>query len=125
MKKELTDKQRESMRAASRKYYHKNVDRFNAYRAANRGIYNESNKKQRAKLKNDFYTVYFIPEANYVGYTQIPVSRMVAHKHLGKDVTNWQVIDTFETKREALDTERMLQEVYKFNGKNDNYDTKY
>jgi len=42
------------------------------------------------------YSVYYIPEEHYVGMSRNVIARMAKHKHLGKIVDGWEVIQSFE-----------------------------
>tara|TARA_R110000796_G_C14257169_1_gene399418 strand:+ start:49 stop:420 length:372 start_codon:yes stop_codon:yes gene_type:complete len=121
MRTKLTQAQvKESKRIAALKWYNNNKEKQRAYKEANKAKYQAYRLKWKQARIDDVYTVYFIPEHFYLGYSKSPRLRMLDHNAIGKDTTNWQVIDTFETKREAVDLERTLQDAYKFNGKNQN-----
>jgi hypothetical protein len=44
-----------------------------------------------------FYSVYFLPNENYVGYTNNLKSRMNDHKKNGKDITDFKIIGKYDT----------------------------
>jgi hypothetical protein len=64
-------------------------------------------------LKNDFYTVYYIPSINYVGYTkQVIQLRIAQHKRRHNvDTVNYTSIKAFKTKREAIECERYYHSI--------------
>ena len=101
------EQNKEYVNDKSRKYYQEQL----------RGseIKKQYDKKHRIKQLDGFYTIYYLPEDNYIGLTSSLKLRMREHK---KNTDNYQIIATFTDKREALDTERMFHDVYNFNGKN-------
>ena len=95
-----------------------------AYRIANREkrrLYSvEYNRKNRDKLilkkrvayeqrKLPYYIVYSLNEG-YCGITNNPYNRMFKHKHSGRDVDGYFVLDICKTKKEALMSERKYHE---------------
>ena len=69
-------------------------------------------KERRDAKTDDFYTLYFIPNHNYVGVTNQTYARMNNHRvKNNKDTTNWTTIKTFKTKREALDAESFYHSI--------------
>ena len=105
----MTDEQKKANNKASQsKYYYKNKQKLKSYK-----------RKQYLKSVDKFYTIYYLPEDNYIGLTSSLKVRIRQHK---KNTNNYQVLDTFTDKRDALDTEKMLHEVYGFNGKNKVYE---
>ena len=77
--------------------------------------------RKRAKKKTTFYSLYYLPEMHYIGVTNQLQVRMWNHNCLGRITEGYEVICTFETKREALDAERFIQDTYGYNGKNKIY----
>ena len=121
MKTKLTESQvKANKKIASLKWCHNNKDKQKAYNEANKDKCQAYRRKWKHARIDNFYTVYFIPQHFYLGYSKQPRLRMLDHNALGKDTTNWQVIDTFKTKKEAVDLERTLHDAYNFNGKNPN-----
>ena len=49
----------------------------------------------------DYYIVYYIPSAHYVGITSQPKARMLWHEKNGKDIKNWRVLFCSEDRYEA------------------------
>ena len=47
------------------------------------------------------YSVYYIPEEHYVGMSKNVYSRMNKHKHLGKIIDDYEVLQSFENPIEA------------------------
>jgi len=83
---------------------------------------NTQSKTYRAKSKdkikayiesqrNDFYTLYYLPEDHYIGITTQPSIRMRNHKSQGRHILGYEVVAAFKTKREALATERYLHNI--------------
>ena len=52
-----------------------------------------------------------MPKENYIGITSSPVKRRHNHKVKGRDVSQWVVIRTYESKREALDAESFYHSI--------------
>ena len=61
--------------------------------------------------KNDFHTLYYLPEEHYIGITCQPRTRMRLHKSHGNHILDYETVATFKTKREALDAERYLHSI--------------
>ena len=83
-----------------------------AYKAYRRENYrNESKEKREARKlraskinnkRNDgYYSVYYIPNEHYVGYTKMFDHRMKEHSRKGKNVEGTVVLRTFEDKNYA------------------------
>ena len=76
----------------------------------------ETNKEKVLKHKRDWYhknkkndnqfSVYLIPNENYVGQTNNIYKRMCWHKHYGRDISDYKVLHTFDTREEALAKEK-------------------
>ena len=92
----LSDNCRECIRIKSKAYRAKSQDKIKAYTESQ---------------KNDFYTLYYLPEHHYIGITTQPSIRMRLHKSHGRHVLDMEVVDTFKTKREALDSEAYMQSI--------------
>ena len=118
---------KEAIKSKARDYYNNNQEKIKVYResvkdknAIKDKIYYKANreklvkgmKARREARKTDFYTLYFIPNHNYVGVTNQTYARMNNHRvKNNKDTTNWTTIKTFKTKREALDAERFYHSI--------------
>ena len=73
--------------------------------------------RKKAKKKTKFYSLYYLPEMHYIGITNQLELRMINHRCLDRITEGYEVICTFETKRKALDAERLIQDTYGYNGK--------
>ena len=134
-------KTKEEKRAYAREYYRINKEsvlaRQNAYNKDNRDLLNAQGRARyknnhahirnrinarMAELRDDFYTMYYLPEEHYIGITNYPKKRMQLHKHTQRNNTEgWEVVYTFKTKREALDMERKFHDVLGYFGGNSRY----
>ena len=95
------------------------------WREDNKEAIKESNKIYNESLKDDFYTLYYLPEEHYVGVTCKLKTRLAKHRTESNRITKgYEVISTFDTKKEALDVERFMHDYLGYNGKNPNYNTK-
>lgn len=47
------------------------------------------------------YALYYIPEEHYIGITNNVYTRMNKHKHLGKIIDGWEVIQCYDNPIEA------------------------
>ena len=70
----------------------------------------EENEEKRNKWleerSNDgHYSVYLLPKENYVGQTKQIRRRLVSHKWLGRDISDYKILHTFSTREEALEKE--------------------
>lgn len=83
-----------------------------AYRAYRRNCYKnetsekrEKRKKQASKIhskrNDDYYSVYYIPNEHYIGYTKMFEHRMREHKRKGKDIEGAVVLRVFKDKHYA------------------------
>ena len=63
----------------------------------------EQSKKYQQMKANEYpgYSVYYIPEEHYVGMSKNVYSRMIKHKHLGKIIDDYEVLQSFENPIEA------------------------
>lgn len=66
------------------------------YRARNREKAKAYSKKYREKKKDGHFSVYYLPEENYVGMTDCMYDRMRLHKHRGKNTEGYRVLRIFE-----------------------------
>tara|TARA_R110000796_G_scaffold226958_1_gene343493 strand:+ start:85 stop:489 length:405 start_codon:yes stop_codon:yes gene_type:complete len=133
-------KTKEEKREYAREYYKANKEsvlaRQNAYNRDNRDLVNAQGKARYKKnhaqirarinariagLRDDFYTMYYLPEEHYIGITNCPKKRIELHKYQRNNTEGWEVVYTFKTKRDALDMERKFHEELGYNGKNASY----
>jgi predicted GIY-YIG superfamily endonuclease len=95
------------------------------WRKDNKEAIREKKRLENEALKDDFYTLYYLPEEHYIGVTCRPKMRMKKHRTEGNRITKgYEVVSIFNTKKEALDTERFMHDYLDYNGKNLNYNTK-
>jgi len=90
----------ELRRSKAREYHHKNKE-----------LLSIKKKAYRESLKDEFYTMYYIPQHHYIGITNQPIIRLRNHSTVGRIITDWEVISTFKTKREALDAEKYMHSI--------------
>lgn len=94
-RKKLTEKQRKAKKAeANRRYYEKR----------------KGTKEDKWYPKPGQYIVYYIPEENYIGYTQTTLkARMERHRsRFNRHTEGAEVICSFDTQEEALWYEKVL-----------------
>mgnify|MGYP003626692158 CR=1 FL=1 len=120
----MTDKQ-----IKRRLRYLKNKDtqkvKVKEYYEANKESILSQSKKYRSSLKDNFYSLYYLTEDHYVGVTNQLKNRMYNHKNKGKHVLDYEVIATFETKREALNAERYMQDSLSYLGSGIKYNNQF
>lgn len=59
---------------------------------------NEYSKKYQ-QMRADYYpgySLYYLPEEHYIGMSKNVVARISKHKHLGKIIEGWEVIESFD-----------------------------
>ena len=75
----------------------------------------EYGKQYRESLKSKYTYLYLIPNPTtslgYVGITNNLYFRMALHKHDGKDITNYEILNVFETWKEARKSEDYMHSV--------------
>ena len=95
------------------------------WRESNEEAIKEKKRLYNESLKDDFYTLYYLPEEHYIGVTCRPRIRLKKHRIESNRITEGhEVVATFETKKEALRVERFMHDCLGYNGKNLNYNTK-
>jgi len=64
---------------------------------------NETSREYQRKRGEDYagYSVYILPEEHYVGMTKNVYSRMLKHKHKGKNTEGWILKASFDNPIEA------------------------
>jgi len=121
----MTEKRREYLK----NYRAKNKEKISAYNKAylkeyyqaNKDKASDYNKEWRNNKKSDKYTLYLLPNENYVGVTNQLELRIRNHKKdYNRNTDGYQVINTFNTKREALFAERLLH-ADGYSGRNSTY----
>lgn len=81
------------------------------YRIANKESVRKTEKIYRQSLKDGFYTLYYLPEHHYIGITNQPKKRLINHRATGRLTEGYEVVATFDTKREALDAETYMHSI--------------
>lgn len=93
--------------------YHKCIKKNATYL---RSYCKECGRKQRREwresLKDGFWTVYLLPDHNYVGITACVYERMKQHKRQGRNVSNFEIIGKYDTGPKAA----IVEAVYHNNG---------
>ena len=86
-------------------HYEKHIEEVKKWRANNP----EAVKKNYKMYKDGCYSVYLLPDSNYVGQTEQLKTRMYRHKSdYKRNTDNVKILDTFDTRDEALKYERIL-----------------
>ena len=100
-------------------------DKKKAYDAARwiakKAKLNADNKAYAKTLKDSFYTLYYLKEEHYIGTTNQPKLRLYTHKRDGNHTLDYEVVSTFDSKRDALDAEAYMHSIG-YNGRNKVYD---
>tara|TARA_R110000822_G_C14905788_1_gene449563 strand:- start:54 stop:377 length:324 start_codon:yes stop_codon:yes gene_type:complete len=78
---------------------------------ANKSIFKLQAKERRESLRQDFYTLYYLKEENYIGVTNQPKLRLGQHKRNKRHVLDYEAVSTFKTKEEALNAERYMHSI--------------
>ena len=70
-----------------------------------------------AKSKHDgIYTVYYLPEENYCGYTKILNRRMNEHAAKGRNIDGMRILYASKNHTDAIHHEAMFQSYLGMNG---------
>ena len=100
-------KTQEQKTAHMRRYRARKRDEYNAYMRE----YNSKRKKEDSdfiekqreysrkkylKKRQNYFTVYYLPEEHYVGMTNCLKRRLSAHKSQGKIIDGWEVVANFK-----------------------------
>ena len=100
--KERANKRKDERRAYMKKWRKENPDYLRRWRNENK----ERDDGYRKKYRNDgHFSVYLLPNENYVGQTKSVKTRMYKHKYLGRDISDYKILHTFDTREEALQKE--------------------
>jgi hypothetical protein len=95
------------------------------WREDNKEAVKESKRLQNESLKDDFYSLYYLPEEHYIGVTCRPRIRFKKHRIESNRITEGcEIVATFKTKKEALNVERFMHDYLGYIGKNSNYKIK-
>ena len=90
--------------------YQKNKEYYKIYQSENKDKIKEYYKKwykiggkeyQEDYYLDGHYSVYLLPNENYVGQTKKIKHRMYNHKYKGRDITGFKILHTFKTREEA------------------------
>ena len=68
-------------------------------------------KDLQISLKDGVYSVYLLPEENYVGVTDNLTVRKRGHKHSGRNVKGMRVLYQFFNRQDALELEAFCHEL--------------
>jgi len=123
-------KRRDYANTYAKKYYKDNQDKIiqnrKEYYENNKEMFKQNGKRNRQKNpeqykqmdKNHYYSkkdghhsVYLIPSENYVGITESLYYRMAGHKSVGRDISNYRVLATFEDRELGLELEELLHDL--------------
>jgi hypothetical protein len=111
-KNKLTPEQRsEAIRIRNAEYYQKNKE---ARRIRNAEYYEKNKevvKKQYQSKTKDYWSVYILPKANYVGITRNIYKRMSTHKALGRDITDYRILHEIENEEDARRQEDLYHRI--------------
>ena len=104
-------------------FYLDNIDRYKKYNRQRystnpekwKNTYNPEYMKQyRESLKDGLHHVYLLVDYDYVGVTDCIYTRMGIHRRDGRDTSNYQILNSFTDREDALRFEEMLHaEGYK------------
>jgi hypothetical protein len=99
----------EQSKKYSKKWRQENAEKIKKYR-----------KKHRESLKDGFHHVYYLPNHNYVGTTDLIVERMSKHRSDHNRITdNYEILASFEDRDKALRFERLMHDSG-FEGRHNN-----
>ena len=76
----------------------------------------EYNKAYMNSMKDDFYSLYYLPEEHYIGVSNQPKIRMYNHKYRKRHVLNYEIVCVFKTREEAVAVESYMHSIG-YNGK--------
>lgn len=105
-------KNKEKVKENSKQYYHANKERYKEHNKK----WQIENKEYRNEYKrlwreDGHYSVYLLPKENYVGQTKQIKKRMHDHKGYGRDISDYKILHTFNTREEALAKEKEYHEA--------------
>ena len=112
---------KEYMKEYNKRYREKYRDKLNTKTKEWRK--NNPNKIQSYsdRWTNKDYSVYLLPNCNYVGYTNCIERRMLDHKSRYKrDISSYRILHTTSCKEDALELEELLHDIG-YEGRNKNY----
>ena len=85
-------------------YQLENKDKINTYY---KEWYNNGGKEYQENYYLDgYYSVYLLPKENYVGQTKKIKARMADHRYNGRDTSDYKILHTFATRKEAIAKEK-------------------
>ena len=101
-----------------KKYYKDNRDKLLLYTMDyisnnKEKVRKVSQKYKKSLILNGIHIVYCLPNNDnpYVGVTNQPRTRMLAHNSNGNDTSEWFVLKVCESRREALDIEKEYHSI--------------
>ena len=97
------------VRRTTKKIYYKSFckvcdkEKHKEWKKKNHNRMNELVKNSYYKTKDDHFSVYLLPDHNYVGQTQNVADRKRKHRNYhNRNVDNIQILHKFNTREEAL-----------------------
>jgi hypothetical protein len=86
----ITPEERELKRLYNKEYSKKNKEVKSVY-----------NKKYRESKSTDYWVVYLLPKANYVGVSRNYESRLLKHKSYGRDISEARILHEIYNEEDA------------------------
>jgi hypothetical protein len=112
------EERKEAQSIARKKYYLKNrqkiIQRNVEYTKKNK---DKVNKRERERHKDGKCRVYLLPYSMYVGITNNVYKRMIKHRSVGNDITDYIILHICDTEKEARELEKIYHDLG-FKGKN-------
>ena len=99
---------KEERREYNKKWRLENADYNKKWRATNKDKVEANRLAAKDRKTLLYYIVYCLPnhiEGPYAGMTNQPYMRMTDHKRLGRDTSEWFILDVCLTKEEAKKSE--------------------
>jgi hypothetical protein len=115
MKKKLTQEQREARRIYDAEYRKRNKEAISLkkakYYAKNKEKFILYEKKRYQSKIKDYWSVYILPKANYVGITRNIDTRMIKHKSVGRDTSDYRILHEIYNEEDARRMEDMYHRI--------------
>ena len=73
--------------------------------------YKEINKQKYQDKVKDYWSVYILPKANYVGITRNIDSRMVKHRVDGRDTSDYRILHEIDNEEDARRQEDLYHRI--------------
>ena len=101
------EKRKKYLQEYNKQWREKNREKACEYLKNWRKLNKERIKKYNKEVVEDgHYSVYLLPNENYVGQTKKIKVTISQHKNLGRDTSNYKILHTFATREEALAKEK-------------------